>query len=173
LRSKNEEGYSSWSEAVKLATKANVPKNPTKLRVKIQALNIKVMWDCPPEDGGDKVTNYSLELSDSLEKTKFATVFEGNKLEHQIEQSLRPGTTYYIRVCCSNSMGAGEYSDTVSFVTPSVRPGKCSPPRLANKPRPNSFQVRWSHAESDGGSPITAYELVNLGFERGTDSFFN
>lgn len=169
MRSKNEEGYSGWSEAIKFKTKANVPKNPLKLRVKIQqnqSVNIKVTWDTPIDNGGDKICAYQLELSDSLELKKFESIFEGNQLEYLIEKELTPGATYYTRVSCSNSIGCSEYSDIVSFITPSVRPGKCLPPKLLNKAKPNSFQVKWSYPETDGGSPITVYELVNLGFEK-------
>lgn len=167
LRAKNDEGYSAWSDIAKFKTNADVPNFPTKLRVKIQqnqSLNIKVSWAAPTDNGGDEVISYDLQLSDSLEN-KFESIYNGPKLEHLIEKMLSSGITYYVRVSCSNSIGVSEYSDIFSFLTPSARPGKCSPPRLSNKVKQNSLQIRWSYPENDGGSPVNFYELVNVGVE--------
>ena len=104
IRAKNDEGYSVWSEPINYITKADVPKAPTNLRFKIQQTLIKIAWDYPTLDGGDKITTFTLELSEYPD-IEFSSIYHDNKTEYQIQKKLKPGVIYYVRVFCSNSIG--------------------------------------------------------------------
>ena len=159
LRAKNDEGNSAWSEITKFTTRADVPKSPGKIRTKIQANNVfKFNWEVPKDDGGDKILSYSLEMSEN-ESDSFQEVYNDEKNECILEKSLKPGHCYYLRCSCLNSIGQSAYSEICKFSTFSVTPGKCQPPKLNNKPKPNSAQIKWNVPEFNGGADITNYEL--------------
>lgn len=159
LRAKNEEGNSAWSEITKFCTNADVPQQPGKIRTKIQAPNVyKFNWESPKDDGGDKILSYSLELSEN-ELDGYEEIYYDDKNECIIEKNLTPGKSYFLRVCCSNSIGQSSFSDVCKFSTASVAPGKCNPPKLNSKAKPNSAQVKWTSPEFSGGAEVNNYEL--------------
>lgn len=166
LRARNDEGAGAWSETKRFKTKADVPKNPGKPRVKphYQPLPCYLAsWDQPRDDGGDPVRFYTLELSEhQKEPTTFAPIYTGDKCEHLIEQKLRPGCSYLLRVCCSNTIGTSVHSDVTQFVTAPVVPGKCAPVKLAGKAKSNSVQLKWNYPDEDGGAEVSLYEVKLL-----------
>lgn len=97
-------------------------------------------------------------MTDSLE-SNFIVIYDGDQLEYSIDQYLKPGFTYKLRVSCSNEIGSSDYSEIISFVTPASLPDKSSSPKLYGKPKANSTQFRWTYPENDGGSQITLYEF--------------
>lgn len=163
LRAKNEEGNSAWSETKKYSTNADVPKCPTKLKVKIQSSQVslvvyKVNWEAPKDDGGDKIQNFTLEMSE-FDQNSFEEIYSGEEAEYLIEKVLKPGYSYLLRVFCSNSIGPSSYSELTTFTTQPILPGKCLAPKLNGKPKSNSIQLKWSYPEEDGGSSIINYEV--------------
>ncbi|CAF0919214.1 unnamed protein product, partial [Brachionus calyciflorus] len=159
LRAKNEEGNSAWCETKKFSTLADVPNAPSKIRTKIQSLNIyKFNWESPRDDGGDKIRTYTLEMSE-YEQNIFKEIYTGDKNEFLLEKSLKPGFCYVLRVLCTNSIGNSPYSEISSFFTSSVSPGKCHVPKLVGKPKSNSVQIKWMSPDENGGAPILNYEL--------------
>ena len=158
LRARNEEGNSPWSDIRKYFTQADVPKHPLKLRAKVSQACIKVNWDLPKDDGGSKIISYCLEMAE-CDESEFRVVYEGALLEHSIEDKLKPGCVYSLRVNCSNSIGRSASSDLVQFTTLPSFPGKCAPPKLSGKPKPNSTQIKWNYPDQDGGSAVTTYEV--------------
>lgn len=97
-------------------------------------------------------------MADSTEEN-FVVVYEGDQLEYSIDQQLKPGFAYKLRVSCSNSVGSSDYSEIISFLTPASLPETCLPPKVFGKPKANSVQLRWSYPENDGGSQIIYYEV--------------
>ena len=126
---------------------------------------IRVTWEPPANNGGDKITVYCLELADESENAcTFSIVYEGAQLEHSIEQSrLKPGAKYEVRVSCANKTGKSPWSRAVSFVCPATVPSRGESPKLVGKAKQNSAQIKWSPHELDGGSPILAYEVQMSG----------
>jgi fibronectin type III domain-containing protein 3 len=168
LRAKNEEGNSAWSETKSFSTKADVPQMPLKLQTRIQnaPILIRVSWEAPKQNGGDKIISYCLELAEfNLElANSFSIIYEGENLEHTIKASqLNPGAKYSLRVSCANTIGRGCYSDVVHFVCPCTVPGKCDAPKVFGKPKSNSVQLKWNAPHECGGLPIVNYEVNNNG----------
>lgn len=159
LRAKNEEGSSAWSETERFTTKADIPKCPCKLKVKIQSLIVyKISWEAPKDDGGDTIKRYTLEMSE-FDQNLYEEIYNGEETDFQLDKTLKPGYSYLLRVYCSNSIGSSEYSDVVTFITQPIIPGKPLPPKLASKPKSSSVQLKWSYPDNDGGSSIINYEV--------------
>lgn len=97
-------------------------------------------------------------MADSLYEN-FIVIYEGDQLEYSLDQKLKPGFAYKLRVSCSNSIGSSDYSEIVSFLTPASLPEKCLPPKIHGKLKANSVQFRWFYPENDGGSQIIYYEV--------------
>ncbi len=161
LRARNEEGNSVWSDVKKFKTLANKPNAPCKLKLKSTPNQLKVSWEAPIDNGGSEVLRYYVQIAEHKEKLVFETHYEGLKFEYVIDASkLKPGHHYLLRIFCSNTIGHSDYSEILPFTTLSVCPEKPSAPKLHTKPKANTAHIKWTYPEnSDGGSPITFYEL--------------
>lgn len=168
LRAKNEEGNSAWSETKSFSTKADVPQAPIKLQTRIQnsPIQVRVSWEAPKQNGGDKIISYCLELAEFVLETSdsFSVIYEGENLEYTIERpQLNPGAKYSLRTSCANTIGRGSYSDIINFVCPCTIPGKCEAPKVFGKPKSNSAQLKWNTPNETGGLPVTSYEINSNG----------
>ena len=41
-----------------------------------------------------------------------------------------------------------------------MSPGACLPPKLADKPRASTLQLRWTYPDYDGGAQVTSYDVL-------------
>eukprot|EP01116_Phalansterium_solitarium_P000196 TRINITY_DN1010_c0_g1_i7.p1 TRINITY_DN1010_c0_g1~~TRINITY_DN1010_c0_g1_i7.p1 ORF type:complete len:625 (+),score=106.65 TRINITY_DN1010_c0_g1_i7:46-1920(+) len=94
-------------------TKA-VPGTPALPKLK-EALfsRLQVEWTVP-NDNGDAITSYTLQLASG--DGSFSTIYSGNSLTFSIS-GLTPCTSYQLRVCAQNSMGASPFSDALECQT--------------------------------------------------------
>ena len=72
---------------------------------------------------------------------------------------LCPGTQYKVRVACTSKGGVSDFSEVCHICTEPIPPGQCAPPRPHGKPKANSLHLKWGWPESDGGSPVTEFEI--------------
>ncbi|XP_069468994.1 fibronectin type-III domain-containing protein 3a-like isoform X2 [Ambystoma mexicanum] len=156
----NSEGRSNPSEIVEYSTTAEKPGPPSKPSVKgkIHALNIKVNWDAPKDDGGSDISEYVLEISDTLNGNTWDAVYSGLRKEHVCDH-LKPGSWYRLQVYCINNAGRSPVSDILTVQTAAVTPGQCAPPHLAAKAKTREVSLNWVPPLVDGGSTVTEYTL--------------
>ncbi|XP_053574653.1 LOW QUALITY PROTEIN: fibronectin type-III domain-containing protein 3A-like [Bombina bombina] len=160
----NSEGRSNPSDVVEYTTSPDKPGPPSKpsLKGKIHAHSVKVTWDVPKDNGGSEVSKYFLEISDTLNGNKWDVLYSGSAKEHVCDH-LKPGTSYRLRVFCTNAVGSSPVSDAMTFHTAIVPPGPCLPPRLVGKAKPKELNLQWAPPFSNGGSDVTSYtvEMAN------------
>ena len=159
LRAQNGEGMGPWSEEACYATLPDVPGPPLRPASKgrLHAHSFKVRWDPPSDNGGSPITSYILELDDGV--NGWRTVGQGLDLE-RVCDGLFPGTLYKVRVACTSAGGHSPYSEVCHISTEPVCPGQCAPPRVHGKPKSSSLQLKWGWPETDGGAPVTEFEIA-------------
>lgn len=153
----NEEGSSGPSRVGSLQTLADRPGRPSRPNIKgrVHSNHFVAAWDGPKDDGGAPVTQYCLQMDSGK---GFDPVYTGLDREATCS-GLEPGTSYRLRVNCSNCGGTSDFSEVSTVTTAALCPGMCEPPRLHGKPKAISAHVRWGTASSTGGAAVTAYEL--------------
>uniref|UniRef100_A0A8D0G8D1 Fibronectin type-III domain-containing protein n=1 Tax=Sphenodon punctatus TaxID=8508 RepID=A0A8D0G8D1_SPHPU len=154
----NSEGKSNPSEVVEYSTNPDKPGPPGKpsIKGKIHSHNVKVTWDPPKDNGGSDISDYVLEMSETLIGSKWERVYSSSLKEHVCDH-LKPGTFYKLRVYCIGDGGQSQASDVVTFQTSPVPPGPCHSPCLAGKAKPREITLQWEPPSTDGGSEITEY----------------
>ena len=142
------------------ATPARVPNRPRQLNAVGGDSNIALDWLPPANNGGAAVTNYTIYrgLTSGGESL---LVRIGNVLTY-LDTGLTNGVTYYYTVTATNVMGEGPDS-TEASATPTAWPSQ--PMNLNAASGDTQLVLTWNAPASDGGSPITNYEIY-----RGTTS---
>lgn len=123
------------------STASDRPAAPLRLGVKgrIHSHSFRIRWDPPGDTGGSSITKYQLEVDFG---DGFSAVWEGLECEYLCDM-LKPGTTYCVRISCSNSGGRSDFSEPCVVVTEPVCPSQCPVPQLVSKPRASSLQLKW------------------------------
>ena len=160
LRAQNGEGLGPWSEEACYTTLPDVPGPPLRPASKgrLHAHSFKVRWDPPANNGGSPITSYILELDDGV--NGWRTVGQGLGELERVCDGLVPGTLYKVRVACTSAGGHSPYSEVCHISTEPICPGQCAPPRVHGKPKSSSLQLKWGWPETDGGSPVTKFEVA-------------
>jgi len=139
-------------------TPATVPEAPLSTTVLRQNAGADVSWDVPPNNGGDLITGYRINIRNGngdRNGNDNVTSFVTTQSPYSI-RGLENGTTYSVTVNAINSVGEGEASDPVE-VTPATVP---DPPTRLNAIASNGgASLEWSPAENDGGDPVTLYRV--------------
>ena len=114
-------------------------------------------WTAPTNDGGSPITGY--EITPFIGATGQTPIDVGNVTTDDIT-GLTNGTAYTFTVAAINSIGTGDPSGASNAVTP-------EPPTLPGAPTIGtatagnaSATLTWTAPSSDGGSPITGYEIT-------------
>ncbi|VDQ00097.1 unnamed protein product [Trichobilharzia regenti] len=99
---------------------------------------------------------FELHLTERCSTPQFKCVFIGEATFISL-QDLRPGTNYYVKVCCNYAGIRGDFSPIAHFVT---LPSKPNPPRTIQVicQTRNSLHIKWGPG-IDNGSRITSYKL--------------
>ena len=133
-------------------TPATVPDAPRAITALRQDKGAVVSWTAPPNDGGDPLTGYRVQVrAGSQQPTSFVTT----ESQYSI-QGLENGTTYDVTVRAINSVGDSVASES-TLVTPATVP---DPPTLLNATATDGgAELDWSASSNDGGDPITGYRV--------------
>ena len=134
------------------------------------AQEITVSWAAPTNDGGDDVTGYRIERSESANTWPAKPlVSDTSKLDTPIPVTTtsypdtavpKANTRWYYRVSAINSVGTGEASDAAfAFTSPAAAPG--APSGLtAWEEGPTRIVLNWkAPAVADTGGEITGYKI--------------
>ena len=162
------------------ATPVTVPGAPAGLTAKPGDATVTLAWDPPASDGGSPVTGYDVYQGTSP-GGETGTPVNGSLITSTSYPvtGLTSGSTYYFTVkavtssvSAINRAGNGETEGQASCevsATPLTVPG--APAGLTANPGDQQVNLSWSAPASDGGSPVTGYDVyqgTSPGGETGT-----
>ena len=130
--------------------------------------SVALTWTAPVSDGGSPITGYEVWRGTTSGTTSLVTPV--GLTTTYTDTTVTNGTTYYYRVAAVNAVDTGPGSNERS-ATPAPPPPPTAPgaPNLTAATAGNaSVALSWSAPASDGGSPITGYEVWR-GTTSGTD----
>jgi hypothetical protein len=134
------------------------PMAPRSLAGKAGDSTAYLTWLPPTSDGGSTVKSYRVYRKTATGTPK--SVGRSNALAFT-DTSAVDGTTYTYTVAALNSIGEGPPSSPTT-VTPQL--GLVTPPGaptgLASTSLPGAIQLSWTPPLSNGGSPITGYQVL-------------
>jgi fibronectin type 3 domain-containing protein len=147
------------------ATPARVPGRPRQLNAVGGDSNVTLTWLPPANDGGAAVTNYTIYRGVTSGGETFLVKI-GNVLTY-LDTGVTNGVMYCYIVYAVNVMGEGAPA-TEACATPTTLPSE--PLSLAAASGDTQVVLTWIPPTSDGGSPITNYEIYR-GTTSGGESF--
>ena len=128
-----------------------IPAKPTAVTAVRGNTQVTLTWSDGP-DGGHAITSYNVTSTPATTTQHFSSggAFTG----------LTNGVAYTFQVQAVNSIGDGELSDASNSVTPATTPS--APTAVAGTSGANASSViTWTDG-SDGGSPVTSYDIVSI-----------
>ena len=139
------------------ATPATVPGPPAQLTAAPADRQVTLSWDRPASDGGSQVSGYNVYQGTSP-GGEGDTPVNGSPVTSTSYPvtGLTNGSTYYFTVIAVNAHGPGAASAEVPS-TPLTVPE--APTQLTAAPGDRQVTLKWDPPASDGGSPVTAYDL--------------
>lgn len=159
-------GISHFSDHTSVTTEAVVPIAPAAPTCG-QApgpFAASLRWREPDYNGGAAVVEYEIKLITPIED---AIIYKGRDL-HFVAKDLAPGTQYAVQVRAFNRLGAGPWSDQLSFTTGASAPFAPEQPELSFQPGGGSVIVKWRPPQANG-SPITEYQLARAPWQEPQD----
>ncbi|HEY5251561.1 MAG TPA: fibronectin type III domain-containing protein [Acidimicrobiales bacterium] len=141
-------------------TASFLPGAPTAPSATAGAESATVNWTDPASDGGSPITGYDVYASTtnppSTSAPPAATVSGATATSANVT-GLTDGTPYYFVVTAVNANGQSAASAPVVSATPSTVPGAPTSPAASGGNA--SSTVTWTDPASNGGSPITGYDV--------------
>lgn len=116
--------------------------------------SVTVAWSAPSSNGGSAITGYTATAYDATSGGSSQGSCTTTAATTCTISSLTNGTTHYVEVTATNSLGTGPASTRVS----AVAGGTASAPRSVAAVRGDgTITVNWLAPSSDGGSAVTGY----------------
>lgn len=134
-------------------TPVGLPAPPKISSVKAGNAEVQVTFLPSPSDGGSPITSYTVTSKPGQKKAT-------DKTSPITVTGLTNGTAYTFTVVATNAIGTGPASGPSAGATPALPPG--APTNVTATPRNGAATVSFSPPASNGGSPITSYEVYNL-----------
>ncbi len=141
------------------ATPLNVPTPPQSPVATPSNGSIGISWVDPVSNGGSAITGYDVycQTSSPPLTTLTPTTTVSGATATSATVSGTNGTPYFCVVTAVNANGSSLPSSPVVTATPSTVPD--APPTSGATPHNASIMVGWSDPASNGGSPITGYDV--------------
>ena len=149
------------------ASSAVAPSAPQSLAAKAGDGSVSLTWTAPASNGGAAVSGYNIYRGTSAggEGSTAVGTVSGTTLSFT-DPGLTNGTTYFYTVKAVNSAGTSAASNEASATPAAVTAtAPTAPQSLAATGGNGSVQLSWSAPSSNGGSPISGYNVY-----RGTTS---
>lgn len=148
-----------WSQPLKVTTpNPLIPSAPTDIVLSsLTSTSVSMSWSTSGYDGGSAITNFTIHLSrDAGETWNLVPRANSTSLITDVT-GLVPGTEYMVRIAAINGVGASENAVT-SFTTPTNPP--THPTAFEVKEvAARSLKLEWGIPTSNGGLPITDYQV--------------
>jgi fibronectin type 3 domain-containing protein len=135
-------------------TETAPPSAPENLMAETGFGFVNLTWDPPLSDGGAPVTNYRIYRNTTTGQETFYTQI-GNQLNYN-DTDVSNGVTYFYSVSAVNNAGEGTKTDEIQ-ATPATYPTQ--PRNLRTSVGDQYINLSWDVPESDGGLPITKYNI--------------
>ena len=156
----NRVGTGNPSNVDDATTEGSVPGRPTGLTATAQDTSqIDLAWTAPTDDGGVTITGYKIEVSRDRTTGSWTDLVAntGDTTTTHSHTGLMRGSTRFYRVSAMNAVDFGSPSRVASATTLDA-PG--SPTNLtATANGQTQIDLSWTAPRSDGGSPITGYQI--------------
>ncbi|HSZ31133.1 MAG TPA: fibronectin type III domain-containing protein, partial [Pseudonocardiaceae bacterium] len=137
------------------------PSAPQSLAATAGDGSVSLTWQPPASNGGANITGYNIYRGTAAgqEGTTPVGTTNGTTLGFT-DTGLANGTTYYYTVKAVNSAGTSAASNEVNATPAAVTATVPTPPQsLTATGGEGSASLSWSAPSSNGGSPITAYDI--------------
>ena len=136
---------------------STVPSAPRNLQATSGDAQVTLTWEAPSSDGGSPITNYRIYRGAASGGESFLVEI-GNVLTYQ-DSGLTNGQTYYYQVSAVNAAGEGPRSAEVSATPTAPATVPSAPQNLQAVAGNAQVTLAWQAPASDGGSPITNYNV--------------
>ncbi|MGZ4442053.1 MAG: fibronectin type III domain-containing protein [Nocardioidaceae bacterium] len=139
---------------------ATAPSAPQSLAATAGSGSATLSWSVPASNGGAAITGYNVYRGTAPGGESATPVASNVTTTSFTDTGLTNGTTYYYTVAAVNSVGTSPRSNEASATPRAVQATVPSAPLgVAAAPGSQSMTVTWSAPSSDGGSPVTGYNV--------------
>ena len=151
------------SDPTPAVTPADVPGAPTGVQAAPANHAAVVSFTAPADIGGSAITGYKVTAHDETNPSDASDgkSAAGTAAGPITVTGLNNGDRYTFTVIATNGVGDGPASDPSASVTPVSIPG--APTNVSAVPSDGQAVVSFDAPSTDGGSPITGYEVVAHG----------
>jgi fibronectin type 3 domain-containing protein len=136
---------------------ATVPSAPQGLTAIGSNQAVQISWSAPASNGGAAVSSYNVYRSTTPGAEGNTPVAAGVTGTSFVDSPLTNGTTYYYTVAAVNAVGTGPQSGEANATPQATAPSV--PVGLAASGGNGSVSLSWNVPASDGGSPVTGYNI--------------
>jgi hypothetical protein len=116
---------------------------------------VQLSWIPPNSDGGAPISGYQIETATGGGPWTIATTTGASTTTTLT--GLTNGTGYQFRIAAINPAGAGPASEASGTLIPRTIPG--APTGVTGTPGDAQVQLSWIPPNSDGGAPISGYQI--------------
>jgi predicted phage tail protein len=166
------EGAASNEASATPSALAGPPGQPVGLSAAPGDGSAMLTWSAPVVDGGSPITGYNVYLGTTA-GGESTTPLNATPLAADASSfdatGLTNGTTYYFVVTAINAFGEGNASNEATATPGTSATVPDAPTSLTCTPGNTTVTLNWSPPASDGGSPITGYN-VYMGTTPGGES---
>jgi fibronectin type 3 domain-containing protein len=148
---------SNETSATPASVQATVPSAPQSLTAKGAAGSVSLSWAAPSSNGGSPVTGYDVYRGTSPGGESATPIAANVSATGFTDTAAVNGTTYYYTVAAVNAAGVSPHSSEASATPQATVPA--APSRLVASGGNGSVALSWAVPATDGGSPITGYDV--------------
>lgn len=158
LTATNVGGYAKHIFKVKVLDRPGPPVGPLEVS-NVTAETCLLTWAQPTDDGGAEIQGYVIEKRESSRIVWTNVVSDLQAIQYKVTRLIK-GNEYIFRVMAVNKYGCGEPLDSEPTIAdnPYVVPDPPGNPEVTAITK-DSMVLIWQAPKSDGGSPITNYNV--------------